>query len=65
MPEVLGPRALDILRLAAEGLTNREIGDQPGRSEHRVSGYTKRILAKLGAGSRVEAVLIARERGLI
>jgi two-component system response regulator DevR len=64
-PEVLRPRELGVLRLVAQGLTNREIGSRLGRSEHRVSGYTKKVLTKLGAGSRVEAVLVARERGLV
>ena len=34
-------------------------------SEHTVKGHVKEILSKLGVHSRVEAALLARERGLI
>lgn len=61
----LSARELEALRLVAQGLTNRQIREQLGLSQHRVKGDMKRILAKLGAGSRVETALRAKERGLI
>lgn len=54
-----------MLRLVAQGLTNKEIGGQLHLSEHTVKGYVREILAKLEARNRVEALLQARERGLI
>jgi len=54
-----------VLRLVAQGLTNPEIGRALHLSPHTVKGYVKEILAKLEARNRVEAVLRARERGLI
>jgi len=63
--ESLIPREPEVLRLVAQGLTKREIGERLGLSQHRVKGDMKRILGKLGASSRVEAVLVAREPGLI
>ena len=54
-----------MLRLVAQGLTNREIAGQLGLGEHVVKGHVKAILARLEARNRLEAVLIAKERGLI
>jgi two-component system response regulator DevR len=64
-PEMLSLRELEILRLIAQGLTNKEIGSQLCLSENTVKGYVKEILAKLGVRNRVEAVLRAKERGFI
>jgi two-component system response regulator DevR len=64
-PETLTQRELEVLRRVAQGLTNKEIGTQLGLSEHTVKGYVKEILAKLGVHTRVEAVLLAKERALI
>jgi len=65
LPELLNMRELKVLRLIAQGLTNKEIGGQLHLSENTVKGYVKEILAKLGVRNRVEAVLQAKERGLI
>jgi len=65
LPELLNGRELKILRLIAQGLTNKEVGGQLHLSENTVKGYVKEIMAKLGVRNRVEAVLQARERGLI
>jgi DNA-binding NarL/FixJ family response regulator len=65
LPELLNMRELQVLRLIAQGLTNKEIGGQLHLSENTVKGYVKEILAKLGVRNRVEAVLRAKERGLI
>jgi DNA-binding NarL/FixJ family response regulator len=49
----------------ARGLLNREIGAELSISENTVKGHVKEILAKVNARNRVEAVLRARERGLL
>jgi len=64
-PELLTAREMEVLRLIARGLTNREIGEQLYLSENTVKGYVKEILAKLGVRNRVEAVLVAKERSLL
>ncbi|MBE7555655.1 MAG: response regulator transcription factor [Anaerolineales bacterium] len=63
--EILHLREVEILRLIAQGLTSKEIGVQLHLSENTVKGYVKDILPKLGAHNRVEAILRAKERGLI
>ncbi len=64
-PRMLTLREVEILRLIAHGLTNKEIGNQLHLSENTVKGYVKDILAKLNVHNRIEAVLLAKERGLI
>ena len=53
-----------MLLLVAEGLTNREIGEQLYMSEKTASVHVSRILAKLGVGGRVEAAAVAHRIGL-
>ncbi len=55
----------EILRLAARGLTNREIGRELGRSEIAIKKRLQVIFAKLGAIDRAHAVAEAMRRGLI
>jgi DNA-binding NarL/FixJ family response regulator len=64
-PKMLNLREVEILRLIAQGLTNREIGSQLHLSENTVKGYVKDVMAKLEVHNRIEAVLLAKERGLI
>lgn len=64
-PQMLSLREVSVLHLIAQGLTNKEIGGQLHLSENTVKGYVKDILAKLGVHNRIEAVLLAKERGLI
>jgi DNA-binding CsgD family transcriptional regulator len=54
-----------ILALAAQGLTNPEIGERLYLSRHTVKDYLGDAMRKLGAGSRVEAALKAVRLGLI
>ncbi len=54
---LLAKREKDVVRLLADGLTNREIAIQLGLSEHTVSNYLFRIYNKLGISTRVELVL--------
>lgn len=59
------PRELDVLRLLAQGLQNKEIADNLNIAERTVKFHVGSILSKMGAGNRTEAVTIAVQRGLI
>jgi two-component system NarL family response regulator len=61
----LSARELDVLRLAACGRSNREIGVTLDIGEATVKTHMSTILAKLGAGDRTHAVAIAVQRGYI
>ena len=62
---VLTPRELAVLRLVADGHTNREIGDRLFISEKTVSVHVSNAMAKLGALSRYEAAATAERDGLL
>ena len=64
-PDVLTPRERSVLGLVAGGRTNRQVGAELFISEKTVSVHLSRVMAKLGAGSRTEAVSIAYARGLL
>jgi DNA-binding NarL/FixJ family response regulator len=55
----LTDRELDVLRLVAQGLTNREVADQLYIAENTVKNHVRNILEKLHLHSRMEAVLYA------
>ncbi len=55
----------EVLGLVAEGLANKAIARRLGISEHTVKFHVAAILAKLGAGSRTEAVRLGAQRGLV
>jgi DNA-binding CsgD family transcriptional regulator/tetratricopeptide (TPR) repeat protein len=59
------PRERSVLGLVALGRTNRQVGDELFISEKTVSVHLSRIMAKLGATRRAEAVAIAYDRGLL
>ena len=61
----LSERELEILRLIANGLTNREIAEAVRLSEGTVKNHVSSILGKLRARSRIEALVIASQDGLI
>ncbi len=61
----LTPREIEVLDLAAIGLSNREIGSELYLSEHTILGYMKSIFLKLGVHSRVQAVVVAIGTGII
>jgi DNA-binding NarL/FixJ family response regulator len=63
--ESLTERELDVLRLAAQGDTNRAIGSALGISHRTVQGHLASIYGKLGVNSRTEAVTEALRRGWI
>ncbi|MBS1805402.1 MAG: response regulator transcription factor [Acidobacteria bacterium] len=59
------PRELEVLRLVARGLSNREIGETLFVSENTVKTHCSRAFDKLGARRRTEAVKRSKELGLI
>lgn len=58
-------REIEILRLIAEGLTNREVGEQLCLSENTVKTYLQELYQKLDAHSRIEAVMQATRWGIL
>jgi DNA-binding NarL/FixJ family response regulator len=61
----LTARELEVLRLIAEGKTNKEIGRVLGIEVGTVRNYVQQILEKLGAVSRTQAAARAVDLGLI
>jgi DNA-binding NarL/FixJ family response regulator len=61
--KLLTPREEQVVALVADGLSNREIAQELGLSEHTVKKYLFRIFDKLGISSRVELVLYAFSHG--
>lgn len=61
----LSARELDVLRLAANGNSNRTIGEILSISEPTVKTHMSTILVKLGARDRTHAVTLALKRGYI
>jgi len=65
-PEVaLTAREVDVLKLVARGLGNKEIGDELGTAAGTVKAQIQSVLSKLGARDRTHAVTIALQRGII
>lgn len=62
-PLLLTRREVDVLTLAAEGLSNHSIGRRLGIQLNTVKNYMRSIHRKLGATSRTEAVMIAARAG--
>lgn len=63
--EPLSERELEVLRLVAEGFSNREISERLFLALDTIKGHNRRIYAKLGVQRRTEAVARAQELGLI
>ena len=59
------PRELEILELIASGMSNREIAEKLFVSENTVKTHSSRLLDKLSAKRRTQAVQLAKEFGLI
>jgi DNA-binding NarL/FixJ family response regulator len=62
---ILSPREIEILRMIAEGLGNKEIASKLSISDHTVKFHISSIFAKLGAANRAEAVTLGIRQGLI
>jgi NarL family two-component system response regulator LiaR len=61
--EHLSERETDIIKLAAQGMTNKDIADKLHLSNRTVEGHLRTIFNKLGVGSRTEAVLYGLRKG--
>jgi DNA-binding NarL/FixJ family response regulator len=63
--ESLTERELEVLRLLAQGMPNKEIAAHLVISERTAKFHVSSIMGKLGATNRTEAVSLAAQRGLI
>lgn len=64
-PEALTQREIEVLRLLAQGLANKEIARELGIGEKTVKTHVSNILSKLGVLSRTQAALHAIQIGLV
>jgi NarL family two-component system response regulator LiaR len=72
-PEGLGPaavesdqlsdREMEVLKLAAQGMTNMEIAKELDLSVRTIQGHLSNIFSKMQVGSRTEAVIQGLQRG--
>jgi DNA-binding NarL/FixJ family response regulator len=64
-PQGLSPKAMEVLNLAAQGLSNKQIGTRLCISEATVKGYFVEIFQSLNVRSRTEAVFVSLKSGLL
>jgi DNA-binding NarL/FixJ family response regulator len=65
LAEALSERELDVLRLVAQGYSNREIAGRLFLAEGTVKNYVTTLLQKIGVRDRTQAALRGRELGLL
>lgn len=63
--EPLSAREIEILQLISQGLTNQEISKKLFLALNTVKGYNRNVFGKLSVKNRTEAVLRARELGIL
>jgi DNA-binding NarL/FixJ family response regulator len=61
----LSSREVEVLRLIAQGATNREIAEQLVITEGTVKNHISNILSRLGLRDRTQAAIYAKEMGLL
>lgn len=64
-PVALTPREIEVLRLLADGASNKVIAHKLGISDHTVKFHVTSILTRLNAGTRTEAVALGMRMGLV
>ena len=64
-PEALTERETEVLRLLAQGQSNKQIARHLSNTEQTIKSHVSRILAKLGVQSRTQATLYAIRTGLV
>src|SRR5436853_5228597 len=64
-PEALTERETDVLRLLAQGYSNKQIAHNLNNTEKTIKTHVSRILSKLGVQSRTQATLYAIRTGLV
>lgn len=62
---LLSDREMDVMRLLAQGLSNREIAERLVLSPETVKTHVKHIMGKLSVRDRTQAVLMYLKRGLV
>ena len=65
LADPLSERELGVLKLLADGCSNKEIGSRLNITEGTVKNHMTNVLGKLGVLDRTQAALRAREMGLI
>lgn len=55
---VLTPREIEVLKLASDGSTNHEIGEQLGLTVHAVKFHLASVYRKLSVANRTEAAVV-------
>jgi len=65
LPNGLTEREVDVLRLVADGLSNREIGERLFISANTSANHVRSILIKTAAPNRTKAAVFATEHGLL
>jgi len=61
----LTPREIEVLRLLADGASNKIIAHKLGISDHTVKFHVTSILSKMNAGTRTQAVTMGVRMGLV
>ncbi len=61
----LSPREMEVLKLLAKGLSNKEIATQLGLVVGTIKIYVANIFSKLGVSDRTQALVVAVKRGII
>ena len=64
-PEALTERETEVLRLLAQGRSNKQIARSLNNTEQTIKSHVSRILSKLGVQSRTQATLYAIRTGLV
>jgi DNA-binding NarL/FixJ family response regulator len=63
--DALTARETDVMRLIAEGLSNKQIGNRLHLTEGTIKGYVSQILAKLNLDDRTQIALYAVRHGMV